>query len=86
MIDRSGEVLDKRSLDVCVRISRAQTRDECPITPIRMKSIVIELRSEPAEEAAAAASSDRAAAVSYYYRDQSQQELGPFSLEQMRAW
>jgi hypothetical protein len=85
MIDRSGEVLDKRSLDVCVRISRAQTRDECPITPIQMKSIVIELRSEPAEEAAAA-SSDRAAAVSYYYRDQSQQEQGPFSLEQMRAW
>jgi len=36
-----GKVVDKASFDVMVAISKTPTRDDCPVTPVRMKSVTV---------------------------------------------
>ena len=36
-----GKCVDKASLDIMVKISKVPTRDDCPVTPVMMKSVTI---------------------------------------------
>ena len=36
-----GKAVDKASFDVMVKISKVPTRDDCPITPVQMKSVTV---------------------------------------------
>jgi len=38
-----GKCVDKASLDVMVKISKVPTRDDCPVTPVQMKSVTIKM-------------------------------------------
>lgn len=80
-----GQVFDKKSLDLCVKISKVQTRDDNPIKPIQVRSVAIEM------PAASSASGGSAAAapvevVQYYYLDHTGKEQGPFGIDAMRGW
>jgi hypothetical protein len=108
-----GQLVDKKSFDLCVKVSRVQTRDENPVRPIQVQSVTVDLRGFGAEAGAGAgagvgagagaraeagtgagaaagaggtAGGTAGAGREYFYLDKSQQEQGPFSLAEMRAW
>jgi cyclophilin family peptidyl-prolyl cis-trans isomerase len=49
-----GQLVDKKSFNLCVKISRAQTRDENPVRPIQVQSVTVDLRGFGAEAGAGA--------------------------------
>jgi cyclophilin family peptidyl-prolyl cis-trans isomerase len=77
-----GQLVDKKSFNVCVKISRVATRDDCPIKPVQVLSVAIDMRGS----ANLASPSDTANSATYFYLDKSQQEQGPFQLAEMRSW
>jgi hypothetical protein len=93
-----GQLADTKSFNVCAKISRVPTRDDCPIKPVLMLSVAIDMRGSgslaaPADTAIGATVTGAGESVSnprsldyYFYLDKSHQEQGPFQLAQMREW
>ena len=77
-----GQLVDKKAFNVCVKISRVATRDDCPIKPVQVLSVAIDMRGS----ANLASPSDTANSATYFYLDKSEQEQGPFQLAEMRSW
>ena len=92
-----GQLVDSKSLNVCVKIAGVHTRDDCPTKPIQMLSVTVDMRGvesaasstetlNGATTAGVEASCASTGSLAYYYLDPSQHEQGPFQLAEMRAW
>jgi cyclophilin family peptidyl-prolyl cis-trans isomerase len=84
-----GKVFEQKSLDLCVKISRVQTRDENPVKPVQMLSVTVDMgaaATATVAPAAAGGGTSMAPVSSFFCLDASQTEQGPFPAGSMRAW